>query len=422
MSDMFPEDGCGCDASEVQPGLLTLDAALDECRQAVRVLRETEIVPLADAPGRHLAGSLISWTNVPPFANSAMDGYALSSDALKGPGPWLLPVTDRVAAGDAPPSLKPGHAARIFTGAPLPAGADTVIAQEEARVDAGMMRLDRAPAPGTNVRSAGEDMAAGDAVLGQGHALTRRDVALAAATGAGRLTVRRRVRIAILVSGAELKQAGEPLDPGMIRDVNGPMLNALLDRADVELLTRECVGDDPAAIADALRRLSQEADLVVTTGGVSVGDEDHLRRTVVAAGGRLRFGGVAIKPGKPISLGHIGDALWLGLPGNPVAAFVGWHLFGQTLLRGLQGASTSVERQLVSALAPITHRPGRCELRPARLAGHDGQGRQLVNCGDATHSARVRPLAEADGLVLIPAQTETLAAGDLAEFFPFHHM
>ncbi len=418
----LPATACGCDASEVRGGLLTVDAALAACTDWAKAVHGTERAALAEAAGRHLAGPVAAAASVPPFDNAAVDGYAVRRAALPGAGPWTLPVGLRVAAGDAPAALPPASAARILTGAPVPAGADAVIAQEDVRAGGGMVGASRRPAEGVNIRHAGEDMRAGDIVLRGGRRLSRRDIALAAAAGADMLEVRRKVRIALLITGSELRKAGAAGGAGTINDVNGPMLAALAARPDTALVAHETGADDPAALAAALARLAGKADLVVTTGGVSVGDEDHLHRAIAAAGGETRFSGVAIKPGKPISFGRIGPAggaLWLGLPGNPLAAFVGWHLFGRALLCALQGGTPRPDTRLVVTIADLRHKPGRCEMRPARLAGHDGQGRALVAMDGAVNSARVRPLAGADGLVLIPAQADKVRAGDLLEFHPF---
>lgn len=258
-------------------------------------------------------------------------------------------------------------------------------------------------------------MAANAKALSAGCRLTPRDLAVAAAAGHDRLSVRRGLRVALIVTGDELSaQAGAG-----IPDVNGPMLRAALDRPDIASVEMLHLGDDPAALAEALGRVAPQADLIVTTGGLSVGAADHVKPVLRGLGLRMGFEKVAIKPGKPVSLGMLGDAVWLGLPGNPVSALVTWAVFGTRVLDRLTGCTRPGNTPRTAVLAaPLTHRPGRCEFRFARVAGSDGQGRQILTCPDTTHSARVLQMAGADGLILIPAETEILPQGGLVDFWP----
>lgn len=419
LFDPIDAASCGCDSPIRLNGLMSIDAALARIAETVQPVAETETVPLAQARGRFLAEAVSAKANVPPFDNAAMDGYALASAALPGDGPWRLPVAGRIAAGEAGTGLAIGSAARIFTGAPLPPGADAVVMQEDVTRLDGTITLRQRPTPGQNIRRAGEDMAAGAEVLPTGRRLGARDIAACAAAGMAEIMVRRRLRAALLVTGDEIRQAGKGLSPAQIWDVNTPMLTACLSTPELDLIAVEHGADTPLALRAQLARLAESADVIVTTGGISVGEEDHVKPALAALGGSLRFSGVAIKPGKPVSFGSLGRALWLGLPGNPVSALVTWQIFGSALLRALAGQTQGPGRRHVTLAAPIRRKPGRCELRPARLAGFDVQGREVAHCALATHSARVGPLPEADGLLFLPGEIDRLPAGALVEFLPF---
>lgn len=401
--------------------LIGIDEALARIAAHTAPVGRIEAVATAGAAGRILARPARSRSMAPAFDNAAMDGYAIATSALTGPGPWVLRVVARVPAGQqTTTAVAGGVAARIFTGAPIPDGADAVVMQEDVARDGGVIHLSRRPPPGLNIRRAGSDMARGAIVLDRGRRLGPREIAACAAAGAGILGVRRRLRVALLVTGDEVRRAGAPREPAQIWDVNTPMLTAGLANAGVELVVSAHGADNLSGLVRQLGDIAAQADLVVTTGGISVGEEDHVKPAVTALGGQVHFSGVAIKPGKPVSVGRIGKAYWLGLPGNPVSAFVTWQVFGTALLRALTGEriGAPARRHVVTASA-IHRKPGRCELRPATLSGFDGQGREIVSFEDATHSARVGGLPLADGLMFLPAEAESLPAGSLVEFQPF---
>ncbi|NVO25347.1 molybdopterin molybdotransferase MoeA [Donghicola mangrovi] len=400
---------CGCGGSKV----LSLDEA--RARVAAVTVRTygMERLPVGQALGRVLSEPLCAVQAVPAFDNAAMDGYAVSLDALKGTGPWQVRLTGRVPAGGRG-ARSNGGAVRIFTGAPIPEGTDAVIMQEEVHHAAGWITIVRRPAPGENVRRKGEEVEPGAEVLPAGLRMTPRALAAAVSVGHATVPVRKRLRVAVVTSGDELRPAGVVLSPGEITDVNGPLLAALMLRPDVHLVSHVCIEDTHAAHVAALAEAAARADLVITTGGLSVGGEDHMRAAIADLGGEITIPGVAVKPGKPVSLGHFGTAHWLGLPGNPMAAFVTFTLLGLPLIDRLAGAAPAPLQRLPLA-APVTHRPGRLEARPAR---RDRSGSQLI-LGDAVHSARMTPLIAADGLALIPAEVEALDEGDLVDFLPF---
>ncbi|REC55162.1 molybdopterin molybdenumtransferase MoeA [Rhodosalinus sediminis] len=414
--------GCGCDAGEGAGAAISLDAALERIAAHAAPVAGTEALSPAAAAGRILARPVAARAAAPPFDNAAMDGYAVATRALSGEGPWWLAVTDRVTAGQGAPAPLPGAmAARIFTGAPIPPGADAVVMQEHVHREGDAIRIDARPAPGLNLRRAGEDMAAGQLVLDAGRRLGPREIAAAAAAGADRLHVRRPLRVALMVTGDEVQPAGVArAAAAAIPDVNTPMLAAALAGPAVELVAVAHGGDDRAALTRRIADLAARADLVVTTGGLSVGEADHVAPALAALGAEVCFAGVAIKPGKPVAFGRLGAATWLGLPGNPLAAFVSWHLFGRALLRRLAGQTHPVpaRRHVVTATA-IHRTPGRCEIRPAAIAGCDAEGREIVRFEASTQSGRVAGLPGADGLMFLPAEADHLPAGALVEFEPF---
>ena len=329
-----------------RPPLLSLDEALARLQEGAvgHAIADIETVSTFDGLGRVLAAEVCSAIDVPGADNSSMDGYALRA-AEAGPGA-LLPVSQRIPAGTVGQPLVPGTAARIFTGAQVPAGADAVLMQEQAEAVAGeglgAMRVRAAPQPGEWIRRRGEDVRAGDVVLARGARLSPQALGLAASVGAATLQVWRRPRVALLSTGDELVMPGQPLKPGGIYNSNRFMLRALLQASGCECSDLGIVPDQLPATRDALRRAAQGHDLILSTGGVSVGEEDHLKPAVMAEG-RLDVWQVAIKPGKPLAFGAVRaedgpEALFVGLPGNPVSSFVTFLMCVAPLLRALQGA------------------------------------------------------------------------------------
>lgn len=415
------KNGCGCSATDVKEKLLTINEATAAIARLALPVTEVEMLDLADAKGRVLADAVVNSAMAPPFDNSAMDGYAVLIADLTGEGPWILKLQDRLPAGDNRAlTLKPGHAIQIFTGAKVPVGTDAIVVQEAVTTGDGVIRFSVRPKPGQHIRRTGDDMKAGEIALAVGQTLGARNIAAAAATGAATVTVCRDIRVALLVTGEEVRSAGADLDVAQIWDVNTPLLASAIARPGVKIVEIGHIGDSRPDLAREIDRLSRIADMIVTTGGVSVGEEDHMPAAVLEARGQIEFAGVAMKPGKPISAGRVGGACWLGLPGNPVSAFVAWTLFGDHLLGCLMSASgVHLPRRHVITEKPINHAPGRCEMRPANLIGFDALGREIASFGQATHSARVRTLAQADGMVMIPAEAEALPEGSLVEYIPF---
>ncbi|MFN3954316.1 MAG: gephyrin-like molybdotransferase Glp [Pararhodobacter sp.] len=407
---------CGCESA----GLLSVDDALAWGLAMLPLPRPAESVPLGQAIGRVLAEPVRSPLPLPPFDNAAMDGYALRRADLSAAGPWRLPLRGRVRAGDAPGVLGPKSVCRILTGAAIPQGADCVIAQEAVTLQGGQVHIAQRPGTGAHIRRTGEDLAVGAPILAAGRLIGAREMAALASVGCAAVAVRPRLRVAILATGSELVEPGEPLGPGQIWNSNRFLLAAAMDAPWIERIDLGALPDDPARLASALREIAGRVDLLVSTGGVSVGDEDHMVPAFEGVGGTLHVMKLAMKPGKPLVLGRLGQAVWVGLPGNPVAAFTAWTVIGAPLAAAMAGRRDPGGRKQVVRLAhALSHRPGRCEYRPARVLGHDGQGALRIACLDAPGSHRVALLAEAEGLVLIPAEVDALPAGALVEYLPF---
>jgi molybdopterin molybdotransferase len=319
--------------------MMSVDEAVAIIAARVSPVRDIEAVVLAAADGRVLACDISAPFSLPPFTNSAVDGYAVRSGDLPQAEGQAFPVVGRVQAGaSAQAPVAAGHAVRIFTGAPMPQGADTVFMQEDVRLDQGRVVLPAGLKPGANVRPAGEDIPAGHSALQSGRRLRPQDVALVAAFGLTHVDVRRRIRVAVFSTGNELVSPGAPRGAAQLFDSNRFMLMAMLERLGCEVSDLGILGDDRAALAGALKSAADAHDLVLTTGGVSTGEEDHVKAAVESVGSLVLWR-MAIKPGRPVAMGMIGGTPLIGLPGNPVASFVTFvHVVRPTVL-ALAGAA-----------------------------------------------------------------------------------
>jgi molybdopterin molybdotransferase len=318
--------------------MMSVDEAVGIISSRVRRVDETEAVPLVEADGRILARDIAAPLPLPPFTNSAVDGYAVLGAELPRDREQAFPISGRVKAGASGEAARPGHAVRIFTGAPMPAGTDTVFMQEDVRIDdAGRVVLPAGLKAGANVRPAGEDIRQGHVSLKSGQRLRPQDIALAAAFGLTELDVVRRLRIAIFSTGDELASPGTTRAAPQLFDSNRFMLMAMLRRLGCEVSDLGILRDEPSSLASALKHAAGQHDLVLTTGGVSTGEEDHVKAGVESAG-TLVLWRMAIKPGRPVAMGVIEGTPFIGLPGNPVASFVTFvHVVRPTVL-ALSGA------------------------------------------------------------------------------------
>lgn len=397
--------------------MLSFEQALEKLLAAAQPVEEIRSLPITAAAGRILAVSQQSTVAVPPLDNSAMDGYAVRVADITAAG-ICLPVSQRIPAGTVGTPLQPGTAARIFTGAPVPAGADAVVMQERCEHGENGVVINHVPHDGENIRRAGEDIAVGAEILKAGVKLRPQEIALAAAAGLPELPVYRRVRVGVFFTGDELVQPGEPLPPGAIYNSNRYALRALLEGMGCEVRDLGAVADTLDATRDALRRAAADNDLVLTSGGVSVGEEDHVKPAVEAEG-RLDMWKIAIKPGKPLAFGEIrkqdGKAWFLGLPGNPVAAFVTFLTMVRPFILRLQGAASVAPRVLTLPSASVWGRADGARLEFLR-ASLNAQG--AVELYKNQGSAVVTSLCWSDGLVLNPPGN-TIAVGDTVRFVSF---
>lgn len=409
-------DGSG-DRHALPPGVdwLPVDDVLERIRQTIVPLNETEQVGLADAGGRILAQDVTAARPSPPCANSAVDGYGFEHSAF-GLAPFVLPLAGgRVGPGDASDLAVPsGQAIRILTGAPLPAGVDTVALQENVTVRDGFVHLDKVPKKGANTRKAGEDKQAGEVVLARGRMVSGRDAALLASVGANKISVMRRLRVGVLSTGNELVLPGE--DPGRagIFDANRPMLLAMVAGWRFEAVDLGQAKDDPDAIAKALDDGADKADVILTSGGASAGDEDHMA-ALLRNQGELDIWRIAVKPGRPLAMGHWRGVPVFGLPGNPVAAFVCTLIFARPAIMAMAGAGWAHPQGFdVPAAFTKTKRAGRREYLRARI---DADGRAEVFGSEG--SGRVSGLSWADGLIELPDGAMEITPGSPVRYLPF---
>ena len=396
--------------------LLTAEEVWARMHAAAVAVAGGERIALDETLSRVLAEDLRAPITVPGFDNSAMDGYAFRAEDARDRRE--LPISLRVAAGDPPGQLPAGTACRIFTGAPVPVGADTVVIQERCERRGDILVLPEQWTAHANIRRAGEDIRAGDMILREGQRLTPQAVGLAASCGFAEVVVRRRLRVVVLSTGDELRTAGSgPLNHGQIYDSNRPMLRALLARLGCETRSAGPLGDDLTTTRQALRAAAETADVIVTTGGVSVGEEDHVKGALEAEG-TLALWRVAIKPGKPLAFGHIGEAHFLGLPGNPVSAFVTFLLFVGPFLKALMGeAPTPLRAFPVRAAFGRAKPDNRREFVRARLTTR-ADGTLWAEAYPHQSSGVLSSTVWADGLVDIAAG-RTVAEGDDVPFLPF---
>ena len=409
--------------------LTPLEDALAAVLAQAQPLPGAAFVDLLQADGRVLAADCIAPLQVPPLDNSAMDGYAVRSAEVAQAG-TVLPVSQRIPAGQVGTALQVGTVARIFTGAPLPPGADAIVMQEDCTVlDDGRVRFDAVPQPGQFVRRAGQDIALGSTALQAGLRLTPAALGLAASLGLAQLPVARRPRVALFSTGDELALPGsiapQDLPPGHIFNSNRYVLASLLQRWGCEVVDGGILPDDRAATHAALARAAQDCDLLVTSAGVSVGEEDHVR-PVVEQLGALSLWKIAMKPGKPFAFGHVrrssegktaGQAHFIGLPGNPVSSLITALVLLRPFVLALQGASVvQPPAHWLTADFEITQRDSRREFLRAR---RNAAGRLELFANQ--NSGVLTSTVWAEGLVDNPAQT-LIARGDSVRFLPFSEL
>ena len=371
-----------------------------------------EFLPVRSALGRILAADIVAPHDVPAHDNSAMDGYAIRFDSLATDGETRLQVVGTAYAGNAFSGLVgKGQAVRIMTGAVLPAGADTVVVQEVARLEDGAVIIPTGQKPGQNTRRAGEDLARGAVALAAGKRVGPAELGLIASLGVAEVAVRRRLRVAFFSTGDELASIGKPLAPGEIYDSNRYTLHGLLTRLGTDIIDMGVVPDQPAALEAALSEAAQVADAIITTGGVSVGEADFVRE-ILAKLGEVSFWKLNIKPGRPMAFGKVGKAWLFGLPGNPVAVMVSYTQFALDALLRLSGIDPLPVRPLLTVAAgnAIRKQPGRREYLRGTVAAVDGRW-QVKTTGNQG-SGVLRSMSEANCFVVLPEDCAGVQAGD----------
>jgi molybdopterin molybdotransferase len=399
--------------------LMSAAAALALLKAKLVPLPEIERVPLAEASGRILAEKLVATRDVPPADNVAVDGYAVCFDDLNGADATVLPIGGRAAAGHPLRMPAPrGVAIRVFTGALLPEGTDTVLMQEDCRVVNGSVIIPAGIRRGANRRSAGEDVRAGATVLAAGRRLRPQEVGLAASLGLTSLAVYRRLRVALFSTGDELREPGDALPLGAIFDANRYTLQALLTGLGCTVSDLGILPDKPESVRAALAAAAAGHDLVLTSGGMSTGEEDHVKAAVEASG-KLHFWRLAIKPGRPVAMGQIGRVPFMGLPGNPVAVMVTFLLLARPLLLLLSGASEAGPRLYrVRAGFDYKKKANRTEYVRARLARAE-DGNWVAEKFPRDGAGILTSMVESDGLVEIAEGASRLEIGATVDFLPF---
>ncbi|MEQ8313093.1 MAG: molybdopterin molybdotransferase MoeA [Gammaproteobacteria bacterium] len=402
-------------ASQLTP----IAAAIEQLLPRLPRIHETELIAIGDAQGRILAEDFLAATAVPPWDNSAMDGFAVRAADVQSV-PVTLPISQRIAAGEVGSALDSGTAARIFTGAPLPEGADAVVMQENTEAADGQVTVVQSVVAGENLRQQGEDIPRGATLYQAGHRLLPQDIGVLASVGATEVKVIRRLSVALLTTGDELVTPGTSLEPGQIYNSNHFSLAALLNNLCADVMEVGIVNDDFETTREELEKASAVADCIISTGGVSVGEEDHVKAAVETLGS-LDLWKLAIKPGKPFASGKIGSTQFFGLPGNPVSAFVTFVLLVRPFLLTMSGCQNALPRWLPVACAEELASSGERQeyIRVSLVSGPDGK--TMLKSLKQQSSGAGSSLSLADGLAIIPAHT-SVARGDTLEFLPFSEL
>jgi molybdopterin molybdotransferase len=384
-------------------------------------IAETELVDLSAVTGRILALTIKADAPLPRFDYSAMDGYAVDTSRLSAEIPIKLKVTGSIPASRTIESqvLRNSCALRILTGAPIPVGVDAVIAQEDVRREGDRITLSISPRPGDNIRRRGEDVELGDSLIEAGTAMGPLQVGVAAACGYPGVRVFRRLRVAMFTTGSELRQPGESIQPGEIYDANRFILRSLLAKPWIEIVDLGSCVDKPSKLRSVFQTAAARADVILSAGGISVGDEDHVMEAFQTCGGRLWVRKVAIKPGKPLVLGKMADAVYIGLPGNPGALFTAFKIIIEKILSVRAGIKPSGGDDERSAIANFDWkgRPGRTTYLPG-VQRSDAHGVPLIDLLPDANSGKLHQLSCATGFVVIPPEAVAIACGAAIRWLP----
>ena len=404
---------------DYDPKSLSADAALAQIKSGVCRVRGIEKIALRAALNRILAQDIHSRINVPSGVNSAMDGYAVNSADIPSTGSAELGVLGTAWAGKPfAGAVTRGNCVRIMTGAIMPEGADTVIIQEDVQTAGDNIRIDGATRKGDNVRQAGEDIAVGELILTAGRRLNPADIGLIASLGIAEVSVVRRLRVAFFSTGDELRSIGEPLSDGAIYDSNRYTLYGMLERMGADIIDMGVIRDDRGALEQAFAIAAANADVLITSGGVSVGEADYIR-DVLGKLGQVDFWKVAIKPGRPLAFGKVGDAVFFGLPGNPVSVMVTFYEFVQPALRKMIGEDDSGALTLKARCdSSLKKRPGRVEYQRGILQ-KDPDGNLVVVKTGAQGSGILRSMSQANCFIILPMESDGVQPGTFVDIQPF---
>ncbi|MGE4594713.1 MAG: gephyrin-like molybdotransferase Glp [Gammaproteobacteria bacterium] len=411
-----------CDSPVFNQSMMSADSALDFLLKAALGPNKTEVVGLDDALGRILSEEINSSINVPGFDNSAMDGYtiALANEHLNKEN-LSFAIVDRIPAGSTGNELNEGCAARIFTGAPIPKGANTVIMQEECQLseDGSQITIDRAINLNENIRPTGNDIVEGGVILQKGRQLQPQDISLAASVGVDKLSVFSQIKIGVFFTGDELVEPGNPLAAGKIYNSNRYALVALLKQVGCEVINLGNIEDKFESTCHALSELSGKCDLIMTTGGVSVGEEDHVKGAVESLG-ELSLWKIRMKPGKPLAFGKVGNTAFIGLPGNPVSSFVTFAIFALPFIKKMQGNS-KYQANAIKVQANFDCKRAKPRREYARARLDYSTGRAQANLFPKQGSDVMSSIVWADGIIEIPENT-TFEAGELLNYYPLSEL
>ncbi len=404
-----------------EQGLIHFDAAKADILSSIEAITDIQRLPIEQVRGRTLACDIVAPIDVPAHTNSAVDGYALCSEDLPTAGTTgAFAIAGSAFAGKPfSGALAAGECVRIMTGAPMPAGCDTVIMQEQTECREDTILIDGSHRAGQNVRQAGEDLRRGEITLSSGRLLTPPDIGLCASLGIAELSVKRKLRVAIASTGDEIFDIGSFPGSGGIYDSNRYSLLAALDRPDIEVVDLGILQDRPEILLDTFTGIAGYADVIISSGGVSVGDADHIK-TALQTSGNIAFWKVAIKPGRPMAFGSIGSAAFFGLPGNPVAVLVTFYLLVLPALEKMLGITDSPIAPMLKAraLQAIRKKPGRTEIQRGILQRND-QGEWSVTTTGKQGSGILRSMSLADAFIILPHDSANVAEDDWVDILPF---
>jgi len=404
---------------DFDPDSLMVSDALKNIYAAISPISESEVVPIRESLNRVLSRDIISTLNVPTATNSAMDGYALHGDDIPGEGTSKLKVIGAAFAGKPyKEKVKQGECVRIMTGAVMPATTDTVIIQEHVERTDDEILIDSETRPGSNVRQSGEDIATGDIVLKKGARMRAADIGVIASLGNGEVEVTRKLRIAFFSTGDELSSIGEELKNGNIYDSNRYTLFGMLSELNVTIMDMGVIRDNRKDLQQAFEKAASQADAIITTGGVSVGEADYVKE-ILQETGTVNFWKVAMKPGRPLAFGQIKDAHFFGLPGNPVSVMVTFSQFVKPALRHLMAETeTETFTMRVPCISKLKKRPGRVEYQRGILE-RDENNQWVVKKTGAQGSGILRSMSQANCFIILPMDSGTVEPGTIVEVQPF---